>query len=731
MANRFAVGADGTAWNSTANWSTSTGGAPGASVPGTSDVAIFDGNSNNCVLPANATVQDINISAYPNGKQISIGAYNLTCNRHFTGNASATAPITGTTGIFTLGASTTAATWAMSNTIFDCLFTAAGTGAKTMSGSYTLNKNHVWSKVCNLTNAGGGKITCRDGWTGTSYFNDAETNPTVDILGGLISGTLPNTMTGCLLKPSVSDITFEEGYPYKTTLREATYLIAETSTYDIIHENAQTYFVTFNGKLKCSAIYWESFYWASGNFTQEEDVNAFALDVNWMNNGIVTSNDFKFNVTNWNMRGTNLITGLNVRFVGTTAGDFARPMTTGGSDSAGTVTLNCNIEIDTTSTVTRANRDITFTGGSFTYTSGTYVPGTGLSTINGAFSLDIDDAFDWYNFDVNAALTLATHCRVTTLDVFDGGSVSAPYAFTCNRLKLKDASQVARPNDALKIEVDTFFYMFGTDEKTPSIVASPINLTPFKGGLDTTMNNAGQTPFLTSYKRKTHTTTGALSDYSVAFDFIYTPNNNYTLIQGSGYLWIPSEYEPYFYFNLSGSNGYRFYHGLSNDGTNHRIVIVKQYGQTPKMYIDGVLKYPAQMGTSQINSTLALTTFASLIRGDYLIFDSVVSTDWIAADYAAFVANGISSADVYDDTEAGLFAGWHVDSYTADNTQTHLEFKGTDANCKLSNAQFRYVDACESVIILSDWHGDVVESCGIRTVTGNDIGGAGVSVTHF
>jgi hypothetical protein len=281
------------------------------------------------------------------------------------------------------------------------------------------------------------------------------------------------------------------------------------------------------------------------------------------------------------------------------------------------------------------------------------------------------------------------------------------------------------------LNVATAMYLNGTDTLNPTIQANPINIIPFKGGLDTTMNNAGQTPSLSSYKRKTHTTTGALSDYSVAFDFIYTPNNNYTLIQGSGYLWIPTGYEPYFYLNLVVSNGYRFFHGLSNDGTNHRIVIVKQYGETPKMYIDGVLKYPTQIGTSTVNSTLALTTFASLIRGDYLIFDSVVSTDWIAADYAAFVANGISSADVYDDTEAGLFAGWHVDSYTADNTQTHLEFKGTDANCKLSNAQFRYVDACESSIILPDWHGDVVESSGIRTVTGNDIGGAGVSTFNI
>jgi len=183
MANRYAVGAEGGNINNTSFWSTSSGGASGASVPSTSDAAIFDANSNGGSLSANWTVLDINISAYPDGKQISMAGYNIICRRHFTGNASATAPITGTTGIFTLGYLSTTATWAMSNTIFDCLFTAAGTGGKTMSGSYTVNKTHTWANTCNLLNAGGGKITVKDGWTGTSYFNDAATNPTVDILG--------------------------------------------------------------------------------------------------------------------------------------------------------------------------------------------------------------------------------------------------------------------------------------------------------------------------------------------------------------------------------------------------------------------------------------------------------------------------------------------------------------------------------------------------------------------
>jgi len=49
-ADRYWVGTNSVNWNSTANWSTNSGGACGFSVPGSSDKAIFDGNSSNCTV---------------------------------------------------------------------------------------------------------------------------------------------------------------------------------------------------------------------------------------------------------------------------------------------------------------------------------------------------------------------------------------------------------------------------------------------------------------------------------------------------------------------------------------------------------------------------------------------------------------------------------------------------------------------------------------------------------
>lgn len=62
-ANRFWVSGGTGNWNSTTNWSNASGGTAGFSVPGISDVAIFDALSmSNCAINANASVNGFTIS---------------------------------------------------------------------------------------------------------------------------------------------------------------------------------------------------------------------------------------------------------------------------------------------------------------------------------------------------------------------------------------------------------------------------------------------------------------------------------------------------------------------------------------------------------------------------------------------------------------------------------------------------------------------------------------------
>src|SRR5688572_7562109 len=66
-ANRYWIATTPGNWNSATNWSVTSGGAGGASVPGSGDVAIFDGfggRNGNCNLDIAPTVGGITISGY-------------------------------------------------------------------------------------------------------------------------------------------------------------------------------------------------------------------------------------------------------------------------------------------------------------------------------------------------------------------------------------------------------------------------------------------------------------------------------------------------------------------------------------------------------------------------------------------------------------------------------------------------------------------------------------------
>jgi hypothetical protein len=78
-ANRYWVGStDGANFNSSANWSTTSGGAGGASVPGSADVAIFDtGKLTNSALSSSVTLSGLQLfTGYT--KTLSTGANSIT-----------------------------------------------------------------------------------------------------------------------------------------------------------------------------------------------------------------------------------------------------------------------------------------------------------------------------------------------------------------------------------------------------------------------------------------------------------------------------------------------------------------------------------------------------------------------------------------------------------------------------------------------------------------------------
>lgn len=182
--NRFWVAASSSNWNNTANWSTSSGGPGGASVPGATEVAIFNANgAGNCNLDIAPTVAGITVNGYTG--IINFQGNNLTTtgtNQFATGtlapgttaslilNTIATTTFSGTTVSVNVSGST--------GRLFFNGSTFNGTinVTKTDSNNDFSSGNNVFNGTSTVTNAGDGFIvmgnTNRDQFNGVTTFNN-------------------------------------------------------------------------------------------------------------------------------------------------------------------------------------------------------------------------------------------------------------------------------------------------------------------------------------------------------------------------------------------------------------------------------------------------------------------------------------------------------------------------------------------------------------------------------
>jgi hypothetical protein len=137
-ASRFWIAAGAANWNNTANWSTTSGGAGGSTVPGSSDVAFFDAlGAGNCTITANVTVNGISVNGYTGtitqqaGSNVTVAA---------TGYSQTTGTFTGGTTTFTLNGS----------------FSLSGGTFTATSGSTVVNAN--WTVSGGTFNANSGTV---------------------------------------------------------------------------------------------------------------------------------------------------------------------------------------------------------------------------------------------------------------------------------------------------------------------------------------------------------------------------------------------------------------------------------------------------------------------------------------------------------------------------------------------------------------------------------------------
>lgn len=165
MANRYWVASSAGSWNDTANWSTSSGGSSGASVPGSSDAVYFDGNGlGNCTLNRNESCASLTTgSGYTGTLGLGSSSYtfsiggNASFYRLDAGNASIT--VSGNCTFNYTNWTPGSAAWSVAGN-FDCYNRYPNSSASwslTLTGS---SKKFEGRYVGALTIASGATISC-------------------------------------------------------------------------------------------------------------------------------------------------------------------------------------------------------------------------------------------------------------------------------------------------------------------------------------------------------------------------------------------------------------------------------------------------------------------------------------------------------------------------------------------------------------------------------------------
>jgi hypothetical protein len=166
--NRFWIATSAGNWNSTANWSTTTGGTGGASVPGSTEVAVFDGaggRNGACNLNMAPTTAGVSINGYTGMIDLRGNVFTTTGTNLFrTGtvaNTGATADIvlnsTGTSTfsgtLFSTGVSGSSGAILLSGSVFQSTVSLTKTGNSNDAGA----GGNIFDGAVTLTQAGSGQ----------------------------------------------------------------------------------------------------------------------------------------------------------------------------------------------------------------------------------------------------------------------------------------------------------------------------------------------------------------------------------------------------------------------------------------------------------------------------------------------------------------------------------------------------------------------------------------------
>ena len=419
MANRYWVNGGTGNWSSTTNWSATSGGASGASVPGSADDVFFDnlGNSNSSVN-SNFIVLSVNVSSGYTSTLNITSNFTLTVTVNIILGASMT--IAGT-GFLVLGSQTNASITSNGVVIPNFRITHQSTGTPltftlndviTCSGNLeigngnnnqncTINGNSI-NATGNISILGNNASLSRTNGTTVLNINGTGNQTLLSNSGVLHLGTNINKASGTLTIGSVSFPLFRFGG--NKTLTYITGAVSVfTNTFLDIYESAI---------LNTAGISWENVRpQTSGTITF---TSAFTLVKDWVNNatqvlsgagffttigGVLNGNGVNNSLTLCNNLTCNGVTTSNATTlngftinntgnltVGSTLVGTSIMNLTGTGTWSGAGTVTCNLTFNTAGTITVGN--VTYgtqnsTAGNLTYTTGSVITTSGTLTIVG------------------------------------------------------------------------------------------------------------------------------------------------------------------------------------------------------------------------------------------------------------------------------------------------------------------------------------------------------------
>ena len=714
MANRYWVSGGNGLWSSTTNWSASSGGASGASVPGTSDIAYLNATSGagTVVIDGAATPQQLICTGFTGTLDSNNASNTITISSNIT------IPATMSYGAtpFTMRAGTVSGTINMAIK-FPWDFWFIGSVTKTISQS-TGCLGSTYFTVSPTINSGtggpfewetNGILTGNPGSASTYSFNG---NIYCRLKGGVwdriikntgslildgnvtIKGNTTNTAVG------VGGLIFQYVSGTITVENDCIWSITGTNTFTNIGTN-----VIFD-KVNCSGTTTINTDLYIANGLQDAGTSTMTFvgpyvvhigygggvsDLVMYNLGTFISSDTKLSI-----EGTGTI--------------FKRTSFNGMTyETLNPLQIGIDINTDGTVTIDPISTKNQFGGGRTLK----YIKGTVVAT-NCQFSV----ASGGFNFDTNDSFTIPTM-------IIDGQTANFITDATITNLNIYNAGICQMPNTK-EITVSTSLNVNGTNLLKPSLYANPITVTEFVSDRSVSFDNS---PYDSSlyWRSATFPLTGSMTDYTIAFDFIHVGYYGRTIMGGTGggegYFWIPSSAPNSIYFFSTPTTGYYFFTGLSADiTTRHRIVMTKTLGQSLKAYVNGSARTTFASGGGDLNGAINFNYASYQMQGDVLLYNGTVKDQaWVTSDYNAFIANGRSSNGLYDNTEAGLTVGMHTDQWTDAVTQAKIKYLGTKANAIISNADIRYMNASESTIPLLNWFGPTSDSTNIKRVTSDNI----------